>query len=99
MLQPLHPYRTILNLDILDFRNIEKLIGNWASTMKIATTILELDKENFIRLLELSLDDSEKIGWDNNPEDTKVNIFVGDSKGATTECLGRLIKTYLEESR
>ncbi|KAL0406350.1 UNVERIFIED_CONTAM: hypothetical protein Slati_3948900 [Sesamum latifolium] len=26
MLQPLHPYDTILNLDIIDFRNIEKLI-------------------------------------------------------------------------
>ncbi|KAL0402508.1 UNVERIFIED_CONTAM: hypothetical protein Slati_4280700 [Sesamum latifolium] len=62
MLQPLHPYGTILNLDIIDFRNTEKLIDEWVAALKIAATTLELDRENFIRLVELSLEDSVKIG-------------------------------------
>ncbi|KAL0430633.1 UNVERIFIED_CONTAM: hypothetical protein Sradi_0689300 [Sesamum radiatum] len=82
MLQPLHPYGTILNLDIIDFRNTEKLIDEWVAALKIAATTLELDRENFIRLVELSLEGSMKIGWDNTPEDTKANILAGDSKSA-----------------
>ncbi|KAL0406370.1 UNVERIFIED_CONTAM: hypothetical protein Slati_3950900 [Sesamum latifolium] len=85
MLQPLYPYGTILNLDVIDFRNIEKLIDEWVAAMKKATTTLELDKENFIRLLELSLEGWVKIGCDNTPEDTKASIFIGDSKSAITE--------------
>ncbi|KAL2248436.1 UNVERIFIED_CONTAM: hypothetical protein Sindi_2695900 [Sesamum indicum] len=81
MLQPLHPYGTILNLDIID-------------SIKIATTALELDKENFIRLVELSLEGSVKIGWDSTPEDTKASILAGDSKGAIADRLGRLIKIH-----
>ncbi|KAL0448997.1 UNVERIFIED_CONTAM: hypothetical protein Slati_1456100 [Sesamum latifolium] len=94
MLQPLHPYGTILNLDIIDFRNIKKLIDEWVATLKIAATTLELDRENFIRLVELSLEGSVKIGWDNTPEDTNANIFAGDSKSAIAERLGRLIKIH-----
>ncbi|KAL0367014.1 UNVERIFIED_CONTAM: hypothetical protein Sradi_3591500 [Sesamum radiatum] len=93
MLQPLHPYGTILNLDIIDFRNIEKLIDEWVAALKIAATTLELDRENFIRLVELSLEGSVKIGWDNTPEDTKA-ILAGDSKSAIAERLGRLIKIH-----
>ncbi|KAL0300171.1 UNVERIFIED_CONTAM: movement protein [Sesamum calycinum] len=29
MLQPLHPYGAVLNRDVIDFRNIEKLIDEW----------------------------------------------------------------------
>ncbi|KAK4390291.1 movement protein [Sesamum angolense] len=29
MLQPLHPYGAVLNLDVIDFRNMEKLIDEW----------------------------------------------------------------------
>ncbi|KAL0391532.1 UNVERIFIED_CONTAM: hypothetical protein Slati_4538300 [Sesamum latifolium] len=76
MLQPLHPYGTILNLDIIDFRNTEKLIDEWVAALKIAANTLELDRENFIRLVELSLEGSVKIGWDNTPEDTKANILA-----------------------
>ncbi|KAL0413517.1 UNVERIFIED_CONTAM: hypothetical protein Sradi_1553400 [Sesamum radiatum] len=94
MLQPLHPHGTILNLDIINFRNTEKLIDEWVAALKIATTTLELDRENFIRLVELSLEGSVKIGWDNTPEDTKVNILAGDSKSAIAERLGRLIKIH-----
>ncbi|KAL0434479.1 UNVERIFIED_CONTAM: movement protein [Sesamum latifolium] len=94
MLQPLHPYGTILNLDIIDFRNTEKLIDEWVAALKIAATTLELDRENFIRLVELSLEGSVKIGWDNPPEDTKANILAGDSKSAIAERLGRLIKIH-----
>ncbi|KAL0356036.1 UNVERIFIED_CONTAM: Enzymatic polyprotein [Sesamum radiatum] len=94
MLQPLHPYGTILNLDIIDFRNTEKLIDEWVAALKIAATTLELDRENFIRLVELSLEGSVKIGWDNTPEDTKANILAGDSKSAIAERLGRLIKIH-----
>ncbi|KAL2250247.1 UNVERIFIED_CONTAM: hypothetical protein Sindi_2498400 [Sesamum indicum] len=94
MLQPLHPYGAILNLDIIDFRNIEKLIDEWVAAIKIAATTLELDKENFIKLVELSLDGSVKIGWDNTPEDTKASILVGDSKGAIADRLGRFIKIH-----
>ncbi|KAL2235895.1 UNVERIFIED_CONTAM: hypothetical protein Sindi_1321700 [Sesamum indicum] len=94
MLQPLHPYGAILNLDIIDFRNIEKLIDEWVAAIKIAATTLELDKENFIKLVELSLEGSVKIGWDNTPEDTKASILAGDSKGAIADRLGRLIKIH-----
>ncbi|KAL0406105.1 UNVERIFIED_CONTAM: hypothetical protein Slati_3924400 [Sesamum latifolium] len=68
MLQPLHPYGNILNLDIIDFRNTEKLIDEWVASLKIAATTLELDRENFIRLVELSLEGSVKIEWDNTQE-------------------------------
>ncbi|KAL0439466.1 UNVERIFIED_CONTAM: hypothetical protein Slati_2429600 [Sesamum latifolium] len=94
MFQPLHPYDTILNLDISDFRNTEKLIDEWVAALKIAATTLELDRENFIRLVELSLEGFVKIGWDNTPEDTKANILAGDSKSAIAERLGRLIKIH-----
>ncbi|KAL2246216.1 UNVERIFIED_CONTAM: hypothetical protein Sindi_2889800 [Sesamum indicum] len=63
-------------------------------TIKIAATTLELDKENFIKLVELSLEGSVKIGWDNTPEDTKASILAGDSKGAIADRLGRLIKIH-----
>ncbi|KAL0291627.1 UNVERIFIED_CONTAM: hypothetical protein Sangu_3262300 [Sesamum angustifolium] len=56
MLQPLHPYGAVLNLDVIDFRNIEKLIDEWVAAIKIAAaTTLELDKENFIKLVEFKL--------------------------------------------
>ncbi|KAL0448143.1 UNVERIFIED_CONTAM: hypothetical protein Slati_1942200 [Sesamum latifolium] len=97
MLQPLHPYGTILNLDIIDFRNTKKLIDEWVAALKIAATTLELDRENFIRLGELSLEGSVKIEWDNTPEDTKANIIAGDSKSAIAERLGRLIKIHFIE--
>ncbi|KAL0416045.1 UNVERIFIED_CONTAM: hypothetical protein Slati_3436400 [Sesamum latifolium] len=96
MLQPLHPYDTILNLDIIDFRNTEKLIYEWVVALKIAATTLELDQENFIRLVQLSLESSVKIRWDNTPEDTRANILAGDSKSAIAERLGRLIYTSSE---
>ena len=81
------------------------MIDEWVAAIKIAATTLELDKENFIKLVELSLEGSVKIGWDNTPEDTKASIFVGDSKGAIADRLGRLIKIqfigdgYFEGSR
>ncbi|KAL2228408.1 UNVERIFIED_CONTAM: hypothetical protein Sindi_1820500 [Sesamum indicum] len=94
MLQPLHPYGTILNLDIIDFRNTEKLIDEWVAAINIAATTLELDKEHFIKLVELSLEGSVKIGWDNTPKDTKASILAGDSKEAIADQLGRLIKIH-----
>ncbi|KAL0409346.1 UNVERIFIED_CONTAM: hypothetical protein Sradi_1869000 [Sesamum radiatum] len=75
MLQPLHPYGTILNLDIIDFRNIEKLIDEWVAALKIASTTLELDRENFIKLVELSLEGFVEIGWDNTRKIPKL-IFL-----------------------
>ncbi|KAL0400097.1 UNVERIFIED_CONTAM: movement protein [Sesamum radiatum] len=92
MLQPLHLYDTILNLDIINFT--EKLIDEWVAALKIEATTLELDRENFIRLVELSLEGSVKIGWDNTLEDTKANVLAGDSKSAIAEQLGRLIKIH-----
>ncbi|KAL2230927.1 UNVERIFIED_CONTAM: hypothetical protein Sindi_1687100, partial [Sesamum indicum] len=62
--------------------------------IKIAATTLELDKENFIKLVELSLEGSVSIGWDNTLEDTKASILVGDLKGAIADWLGRLIKIH-----
>ncbi|KAL2248118.1 UNVERIFIED_CONTAM: hypothetical protein Sindi_2664100 [Sesamum indicum] len=63
-------------------RNLKrKLIDEWVAAIKIAATTLELDKENFIKLVELSLEGFVKIGWDNIPEDNKATILVGDSKG------------------
>ncbi|KAL2247281.1 UNVERIFIED_CONTAM: hypothetical protein Sindi_2580400 [Sesamum indicum] len=64
-------------------------------TIKIAATTLELDKENFMKFVELSLEGSVKIGWDNTPEDTKASILTGDSKGVIADRLGRLIKIHL----
>ncbi|KAL2224276.1 UNVERIFIED_CONTAM: hypothetical protein Sindi_3030000, partial [Sesamum indicum] len=94
MFQPLHPYGAILNLDIIDFQNTDKLIDEWVAAIKIAAATLELDKENFIKLVELSLEGTVKIRWDNTPEDTNANILVGDSKGAIADRLGRLIKIH-----
>ncbi|KAK4384442.1 movement protein [Sesamum angolense] len=94
MLQPLHPYGDVLNLDVIDFRNMEKLIDEWVAAIKIAATTLELDKENFIKLVELSLEGSVKIGWDNTPADTKASILAGYSKSAIADRLGRLIKIH-----
>ncbi|KAL0360958.1 UNVERIFIED_CONTAM: hypothetical protein Sradi_3780300 [Sesamum radiatum] len=82
MLQPLHSYGTIVNLDIIDFRNTKKLIDHWVAVLKIAATTLKLNRENFIRLVELSLEGSVKIAWDNILEDTKANILAEDSKRA-----------------
>ncbi|KAL2237997.1 UNVERIFIED_CONTAM: hypothetical protein Sindi_0991400 [Sesamum indicum] len=85
MLQTLHSYGAILNLDIIDFQNTEKLIDKWVAAIKIAATTLELDKENFIKLVELSLEGSVKIRCDNTPEDTKASILAGDLKGAIAD--------------
>ncbi|KAL2232426.1 UNVERIFIED_CONTAM: hypothetical protein Sindi_1422600 [Sesamum indicum] len=51
-------------------------------------------QNKFIKLVELSLEVSVKIGWDNTPEDTKASILVGDSKGAIADRLGRLINLH-----
>ncbi|KAL0445174.1 UNVERIFIED_CONTAM: hypothetical protein Slati_2240100 [Sesamum latifolium] len=80
MLQALHPYDTILNLDIIDFRNTEKLIDEWVAALNIAATTLELNRENFIRLVELSLEGSMKIGWDNTPKIPKPTFLPGIQK-------------------
>ncbi|KAL0400268.1 UNVERIFIED_CONTAM: hypothetical protein Sradi_2370100 [Sesamum radiatum] len=72
-------------------------MDEWVAALKIAATTLELDRENFIRLVELSLEGFVKIGWDNTPEDTKANILAGDSKSAIAERLGRLIKIHSSE--
>ncbi|KAL0311278.1 UNVERIFIED_CONTAM: hypothetical protein Sangu_2422500 [Sesamum angustifolium] len=80
MLQPLHLYGVVLNLDVIDFQNIEKLKDKCVAAIKIATTTLELDKENFIKLVELSLNGFVNIGWDNTPIDTKASILVRDQK-------------------
>ncbi|KAL0387849.1 UNVERIFIED_CONTAM: hypothetical protein Sradi_2666700 [Sesamum radiatum] len=95
MLQPLHAYGAVLNLDIIDFRDIEKLIDEWVAAIKIAATTLELDKENFIKLVELSLEGSVKIGRDNTLEDTKANVRFGDLKSAIADRLERLNKIHL----
>ncbi|KAL0461457.1 UNVERIFIED_CONTAM: movement protein [Sesamum latifolium] len=68
---------------------------NATPILKDSNNHLELDRENFIRLVELSLEGSVKIGWDNTPEDTKANILTGDSKSAIAERLGRLIKHFI----
>lgn len=57
MLEPLYPYDISLNLDIIDFHNVETLVDEWIANMKITATTLELDKENFVCLLELSWKD------------------------------------------
>ena len=103
MLQPLHPYGIVLNLDVIDFRNIEELIDEWVSSMKIAATTLDLDRENFIRLIELSLEGSVKIGWKTTLPRLKEQILEGESKSTIAERFGRLFKTnfigdgYFEE--
>ncbi|KAL0301532.1 UNVERIFIED_CONTAM: hypothetical protein Sradi_6430000 [Sesamum radiatum] len=94
MLQPLHPYGPVLNLVVIDFLNIEKLIDEWVVAIKIAATTLELDKENFIKLVELSLEGYVKIGWDNTLADTKANILARDPKSVIADRLGRLIKIH-----
>ncbi|KAL0331783.1 UNVERIFIED_CONTAM: hypothetical protein Sangu_1723800 [Sesamum angustifolium] len=82
MLKLLHSYSIVLNLDVIDFPTIEKLIDEWVAAIKIVITTLELGIENFIKLVELSLEGSVKIGLNNTPKDTKVNILSKDSKSA-----------------
>ncbi|KAL0311271.1 UNVERIFIED_CONTAM: hypothetical protein Sangu_2421800 [Sesamum angustifolium] len=44
--------------------------------------------------MELSLEGSVKIGWDNTPADTKASILAEDSKSVIADRLGRLIKIH-----
>ncbi|KAL0323435.1 UNVERIFIED_CONTAM: hypothetical protein Sangu_1962800 [Sesamum angustifolium] len=61
---------------------------------KNSSNHLRARQRNFIKLVELSLEGSVKIGWDNTPADTKSSILAGDSKSAIADRLGRLIKIH-----
>lgn len=44
----------MLNFDVLDFKNREDIIDDWTSVMRIATETIDLNKEEFIKLFEMS---------------------------------------------
>ncbi|KZV53652.1 hypothetical protein F511_39723 [Dorcoceras hygrometricum] len=47
VLEQLHPYRIILNLDVLDFKNREHLIDDWTSAMRIiAETLISIKMDS-----------------------------------------------------
>ncbi|KAH6805293.1 hypothetical protein C2S51_030124 [Perilla frutescens var. frutescens] len=54
-LDPIHPYGLMLNIDDIDFNDIDMIIDDWSSSMRIAAGMLDLEKEGFIKLLEMSL--------------------------------------------
>ncbi|KAL0406270.1 UNVERIFIED_CONTAM: hypothetical protein Slati_3940900 [Sesamum latifolium] len=62
-------------------QNTKKLIDEWVAALKIAATTLELDRENFIRL----------VGQYPRRHQRQ---YPGDSKSAIAERLGRLIKIH-----
>lgn len=53
-------YDIVLNLDIINFQNIEILIKELVGAIKITSVTLDLDKENFTCLLELNMKGSSK---------------------------------------
>ncbi|KAL8541819.1 hypothetical protein ACS0TY_002899 [Phlomoides rotata] len=79
-LKQIQPYDVMLNLDIPNFRNIKKLIGEWMTIMKITRNTLEYDKESFISLIELSLTGSVKIIWEEAPAEVKEEVIRGESR-------------------
>ena len=92
MSQPINPYGNNLNLDVIDFRNIEDLITEWVSSMKIAVSTLDLDKNNFIKLIELSLIGSAKYAWNQVTDDVKAGIYEGDSKSTIADRAGNIFR-------
>ncbi|KAL8508074.1 hypothetical protein ACS0TY_018577 [Phlomoides rotata] len=82
----------MLNLDIPDFRNMEKLIDGWMSTMKVAGNTFDYDKESFISLTELSLTGSVKIGWEGAPTEVKEEVIKGESRTNIIDRIGGLFK-------
>ncbi|XP_073143088.1 uncharacterized protein [Henckelia pumila] len=78
VLDPIYPYGIMLNLDVLDFKNREDLIDDWTSAMRIAAGTLDLNKEGFIKLLEMILMGSVKIAWEMTMLETKESILAGE---------------------
>lgn len=62
-LDPIHPYGLMLNIDDIDFKDIDMIIDDWSSSMRIAAGTLDLEKEGFIKLLEMSLLGVAKTLW------------------------------------
>ncbi|KAL8467772.1 hypothetical protein ACS0TY_031130 [Phlomoides rotata] len=91
-LEPIQPYGVALNLDVPDFRNLEELIDKWMASMKIAGTILEYDKKDFIGLIELSLTGSIKIGWEGAPPEIKEKVLSGNSRTDIVDRFGTIIR-------
>ncbi|KAL8499147.1 hypothetical protein ACS0TY_022212 [Phlomoides rotata] len=70
----------MLNLDVPDFKNLEKLIDNWVAFIKNAKNTLDYDKEIFIGFIKLSLTGSVKIGWEGVSVEVKDELTRGESK-------------------
>ena len=92
MSQPINPYGIILDLDVIDFRNMEDLINEWVSSMKIAVSTLDLDKNNFIKLIELSLVGSAKYAWNQVTDEMKAGVYEGDSKSTIADRAGNIFR-------
>lgn len=82
----------MLNLDIVNFRNHEKLINKYVSVMKIALRTLELNNEGFTKLFEMSQEGSIKMAWEVTDQPTKASVLEGDSQSEITERMGVLFK-------
>lgn len=59
-----NPYRLVINLDDVEFKDRESLIDEWEASMKIATEVLDLDKQTLIRSIENSFVGIVKLIWD-----------------------------------
>ncbi|KAL8487915.1 hypothetical protein ACS0TY_024273 [Phlomoides rotata] len=70
----------MLNLDIPNFKNIEKLIDEWMTAMKITGNTLKYDKKSFISIMGLSLTRSVKIGWEATTTEVKEEVIREKSK-------------------
>ena len=82
----------MLNLDVPDIVNREELIEEWASSAKIAAGTLDLNKTDFIRLLEMSLSGSVKGAWEMTPAETKTMAFNTESLNEIIDNVSTLFK-------
>lgn len=59
---------------------------------------LDLAKEYFVWLLELSLEELVKFRWDSTATNTKVEILVGEFKNTIVEHFGRRLEFHFIEN-
>lgn len=62
--------------------------------MKNAATTIDLNIENFVCLLKLSMEWLVKVWWSATTFGINKEVLAGESKSAIAERLGRLLKLY-----
>ena len=94
-LEPLHPYGVMLDIDEVDFKDIEGLIDEWNSAMRIAAATLELEKDSFVKILETSLAGVVKMAWEQRmTSETKEACFTPNTFIEMADRMSMTIKNH-----